>query len=262
MVIVSGCSSVDRELPYEQLSADYRQTPLQRSTTLDVMRIVHASQTDLDRICAGRYLVTQTDTIVASSGQTQKGLKSWFSLFAFDPGTLTAARKYFLCIDEKTSVSPTGTRRCLFPPRRTLVFDSEVILSDGPVEGETEEARRIATIRRIARLLREDVRRATNDPASTASNATLSACGALMNQVFRDALLELDRFPALARRLDSDKGMAFTHTSLNGGRIRLTMSNGVAVTQVELGLPSLPSESRLIAGPRETASLHRPIFGQ
>jgi hypothetical protein len=261
MGIVSGCSSVDRELPYDKLSADYRQTPLQRSTTLDVMRTVEASQADLDRTRAGRHLVTQTDTIVASSGQTPEGFKSWFSLFAFDPGTLTATRKYFLCIDEKTSVSPTGTRRCLFPARRTLVFDSEVILSDGPVEGETEEARRITTIRRITRLLREDVQCATNNPPSTASNATLSACGALMNQVFRDALLELDRYPALARRLDSDQGMPFSHTSLDGGRIRLTMSNGVAVTQVEVGLPASTGNT-FLAGSKEAASLRRPVFGQ
>jgi hypothetical protein len=226
------------------------------------MRTMQASQAGLDQTCAGRHMVTQTDTVVASSGQTPDGLKSWFSLFAFDPGTLTAARKYFLCIDEKTSVSPTGSNRCLFPPRRTLVFDSEVILSDGPVEGETEGARRIATIRRIARLLREDVQHATNDPASTTSNATLSACGALMNQVFRDALLELDRFPAMARQLDSVKGLAFTHTSLNAGRIRMTVRDGVAIIQVELGLPGLSTESNLIAGPKETASLRRPVFTQ
>ncbi len=262
MAILSGCSPADRESSFQRLYADYRRIPLDQSTTLDVVRTLQASQADLDRTYPGRHLVTQTDTVVASSGRSSEGLKSGFSLFAFDPGTLTAIRKYYLCIDEKTSVLPTGPGRCLFPPRRTLVFDCEVMLQGGAVEGQTEEARRIATIRLIARALREDVQRATFDPASTGFDATLSACGALMNQVFRDALVELDRFPALARRLNSNAGMPFSHTSLDGGRIRLTVRDGMAIAQVELGLPDLALESGLLAGPGDRASLHRPVWSR
>ena len=252
IALMSGCSSPRWVLPhgglsYQQLSADYRRTPLQQTGTLEAIRIVQASAASLGRTRAGQYLVTQTDTVVASSGRTSDGLKSWFSLFGFDPDSLTAVRKYFLCIDELTTVSPVVPRRCLFPPRRTLVFECEAMLPQGPGDAETEEARRIATVRQVAHRLWEDVQRATDDPASGASNATLSACGALMNQVFRDALLELDRFPALARCLDSDQGMPFTHTSLNGGRIRLTTRNGVVVTQVELGLDDVLPGPTLVA---------------
>ena len=143
IALLSGCSSprwvlLHGGLSYGQLSADYRRMPLQQTGTLEVIRTVQASGASLDRTRAGRYLVTQTDTVVASSGQTSDGLKSWFSLFGFDPDTLTTVRKYFLCIDELTTVSPVGPRRCLFPPRRTLVFECEVMLPEGPGDAETE----------------------------------------------------------------------------------------------------------------------------
>lgn len=119
-ILVAGCTSVDWPRPHggvytEQLAMDYRQTTLQETQSLDVLRQVQASCADLKARREGRYLVTRTDTVVANSGLSPDGLKSWFTLFAFDPQTLTAQRKYFLCVDELTTISPVGPRRHLFP---------------------------------------------------------------------------------------------------------------------------------------------------
>jgi hypothetical protein len=224
---------------------------------MDVIRAAHASRARLARTRPGRYLVTATDTVVAVSGQTPDRLKNWFSLFAFDPITLSTARKYFVCVDELTTLSPIGPRRCLFPPRWTLVFSGEAAFPDQGSEADTEDAQRIAALRRIAGLLRDDVQHATNDPASDAANATVASCGMLMNQVFRDALLEFDRFPALAKQLDSNSGVAFSHVSLDGGRVYMSVRDGVAVARIEVGLPPASPESTFVAdfarvGPMQT----------
>ena len=58
-----------------------------------------------------------------------------------------------------------------------------------------------------------------------------------MNQVFRDALLELQRSPGLASNLTSANGVAFSQTSLDAGTLRMAIQDDVVVTHVEVGLP-------------------------
>ncbi len=250
-ILVAGCTSVDWPRPHggvytEQLAMDYRQTTLQETQSLDVLRQVQASCADLKARREGRYLVTRTDTVVANSGLSPDGLKSWFTLFAFDPQTLTAQRKYFLCVDELTTISPVGPRRHLFPPRCTLVFDSEMALASPPLATGLQEAPAVATLRSVAARLREDVERAASGPDAEASDPTILAAGLLMNQVFRDALLEIQRSPGLASRLADGDGVSFSQTSLDAGRVLMAVEDDVVVTHVEVGLPAAKCQSTLV----------------
>jgi hypothetical protein len=252
VILVAGCASVGWPRPHggvytEQLATDYRRTTLQETQSLDVLRQVEASCADLKARREGRYLVTRTDTVVANSGLSPDGLKSWFTLFAFDPKTLTAQRKYFLCVDELTTISPVGPRRHLFPPRCTLVFDSEMAMADQPLAADAQEHPAVTTLRSVALSLRHDVEHAANDPGAEASDPTILATGLLMNQVFRDALLELQRSPGLASNLTSANGVAFSQTSLDAGTLRMVIQDDVVVTHVEVGLPAGRPQPTVVA---------------
>jgi hypothetical protein len=274
-ILLAGCASVNWPRPHggvytEQLAADYRHTSLQETRSLDVLQQVQASCADLKSRRQGRYLVTRTGTVVANSGLSPDGLKSWFTLFAFDPKTLTAQRKYFVCVDELTTISPIGPRQCLFPPRCTLVFDSEMAMPSAPLGTDLQEASTVTTLRKVAARLREDVEHAAEGGNEQASDPTILSAGLLMNQVFRDALLELQRAPGLAPRL-ADDGVTFLQSSLDSGRVRMEVQDDRVITHVEVGLPAtaarptgkgLPAiSSQLSTGEQASQPLSSPSSG-
>lgn len=67
-----------------------------------------------------------------------------------------------------------------------------------------------------------------------------------MNQVFRDALLEIQRSPGLASRLADGDGVSFSQTSLDAGRVLMAVEDDVVVTHVEVGLPAAKCQSTLV----------------
>lgn len=238
-----GCAPLDSsvrsgEPSYDQLSAAYQRTPLGRANAWDVLQAIQIAQVGLDPDHVRRQRVTRGDTLAASSGQSPDGLKSWFSLFVFESDTLLTTRKYFACVDEHTpfgSGAP-GWRRS--SSRGTLVFHGEGVLSGAIGEPlGNDETSPMAVLREVARRLREDVWQSAGG-GDQAADEIVRACGLLMHQVLRDALVELERSPGLAGHLDTDEGMPFSHTSLGEGRIRLAVRAGVAFTDVEVGVPA------------------------
>lgn len=225
-------------LPYEQLTTTYRNTNLKQSTTLDVLRTIQSQQETLNPKYVGTELVNQSDTLVASSGQSKNKAKSWFTLFAFDEQAMTAKRKYFFCLDEETTVTPTTPQKVLFPPRKSLVFNSQIVLTDMPTQNyPSEQARDIALLKYIADNLSNDVR--YFDAASHRSengNHILAVSGMFMNSVFQQALLQLDQSPSLAFDLGRN-GLVFDHSTLNKGRVQMILQGDILVSRVEIGLP-------------------------
>ncbi|MCP4455157.1 MAG: hypothetical protein GY809_27150 [Planctomycetes bacterium] len=244
-VWVCGCSMPNPKalvppgtLPYQDIAATYHSGNIKRSSTLDVLRTMQTHQDLLNPKHVGRELISQTDTLVASSGQSKNQRKNWFTLFSFDEQSMTANRKYFMCLDEITWVTPSEPQRSLCLPRKTLVFNSQLVVTDlANREFDNEQARDIALLRNIAETLRHDM---TYFDASTRisgnGNHIMTSIGLYMNTVFQQALRELDRSPYLANDL-GHQGLIFDHMTLNKGRIQMILQGDVLVSRVEMGLP-------------------------
>lgn len=246
LVCVTGCSSIPNpknmippgKLPYQDIAATYHSTSLKRSSTLDVIRTLQTNQGLLHGDHVRRELINQTDTLVASSGQSDDQRKNWFTLFSFDEQSMTANRKYFMCLDEKTLVTPTEPHKPLYWPRKTLVFNSQMVVTDFMDQAfETEQARNIAMLEHIAKSLRHDItyfNGSTRDSAN--GNHIMTNIGLYMNTVFQQALIELNRSPYLANNL-SHEGLIFDHMTLNKGRVQMILQGDILVSRIEMGLP-------------------------
>ncbi|NQV31905.1 MAG: hypothetical protein HQ515_04380 [Phycisphaeraceae bacterium] len=225
-------------LPYQDIAATYHSASIKQSSTLDVLRTMQTQQGLLNPKHVGRELINQSDTLVASSGQSKNKQKHWFTLFSFDEQSMTTNRKYFMCLDEKTLVTPSEPQKPLFLPRKTLVFNSQLVVTDlANQDFDSEQARDIALLESIARNLRSDI---TTFDASTRVSANgnhiMTSIGLYMNTVFQQALRELDRSPYLANNL-GHQGLVFDHMILNKGRIQMILQGDILVSRVEMGLP-------------------------
>jgi hypothetical protein len=225
-------------LPYQDIAATYHSASIKQSSTLDVLRTMQTQQGLLDPKYVGRELISQSDTLVASSGQSKDKYKNWFTLFSFDEQSMTANRKYFMCLDEKTLVTPSEPQEALYFPRKTLVFNSQLVVTDLVNQDfDSEQARDIALLESIARNLRSDI--TTFDASTRVSgngNHIMTSIGLYMNTVFQQALRELNRSPYLANDLGR-QGLIFDHITLNQGRIQMILQGDVLVSRVEMGLP-------------------------
>ncbi len=242
---VCGCSIPNPKafvppgtLPYQDIAATYHSSSIKRSSTLDVLRTMQTHQDLLNPKHVGRKLISQTDTLVASSGQSKDKRKNWFTLFSFDEQSMTANRKYFMCLDENTLVTPSQPQKPLFLPRKTLVFNSQLVVTDLMNQDfDNEQARDIALLESIAKNLRHDINYFdASTQTSRNGNHIMTGIGLYMNTVFQQALMELDRSPYLANSL-GHQGLIFDHMTLNKGRIQMILQGDVLVSRVEMGLP-------------------------
>jgi len=229
-----GCSVVSYfqpdKYPRERLSASYDQTKLKTTSTLDALGKIQTLEDEL---------LSQSDTIVASSGQSNNGYKSWFTMVAFDEHKMTAQRKYFFLVDERAKVSPTKIKRFLIGPKRGLVFDSQMILQEAVLDKPyaTEEARQIAVLQQVVENLCMDIGELSGDTGELGQgNEMLTVSGMLINQAFEAVLLELGKSPVLAKRLSDARGVEFNHISLDKGQIRVIVEGDIVTVRIGLGL--------------------------
>jgi hypothetical protein len=242
--VLIGCSATGylspQKLAYSKLALPYERTQLGVSTTLDVLNVARAPEYQFDPDIVEETLLTQSDTAVAYSGRSADGFKTWVNLVVFDEYRLTAKRKCFFAVDERAVRSPEKSGQLFIPPRRGILFDSEFAIDPEILTTPyaTEEARRTAIVRRLAEQFQRDLTALIGDPAAPArGNALIPLSGMMMNQTFTGLLIELDRSPGLAANLDSPKGIAFPHISLNEGRIRLLTQNDRAAVRIRVNLP-------------------------
>jgi len=246
--VASGCSlSGSDKLPYAKLALPYDRTQLKSTTSLDVLNLAHDPAYQFLPSEAEPVLLTQSDTIIAYSGRSAKRLKTWLDMVVLDEFRMTASRKYFFCIDERTTTDPSRPGHRWLVPRKGLLFDSEFVVDPEVLTTPyaTEEAQKIAIVKWLAERFRNDVTALVGRPKAPAQgNEQIVVSGMMVDQVFQGILTELARSPGLAKNLGTDQGVQFPHVSLGEGRLRLLVNNDTAVVTIRVNLPLTPLEQQ------------------
>ena len=242
--VVCGCSYVRPDkLPYAKLALPYRHTQLKSTTSLEVLNLARDPAYQFKPSEAEPVLLTQSDTVVAYSGRSTNGLKTWLDMVVFNESRMTATRKYFFCIDERAPTAPGRSRHPWIVPRKGLLFDSEFAIDPEVLTTPyaTEEAQKIAILKWLAERFKNDVTILVGSPKNPSQgNEQGTVSGMMVNQVFQGILTELVQSPGLAKNLATEQGIQFPHISLGAGRIRLLVENDTAVMTIRVNLPMPP----------------------
>jgi hypothetical protein len=201
-----GCSVAEYfkkdEPPFdEELAASYHQTRLKESSSADVLITIHRPEYEV---------LSQSKSVVASTGEKKKGQQIWFNMVAFDENKATAERKYFFMVDEKG-------KDFLFGPRRSLKFDCQMVLESDILDEPyaNENARQVAILKHLSKTVHGDIDELSKD------NRALGICGMLINQTLQAVLQKLNASPAMASKLNDASGLEFDHITLGKGRISM-----------------------------------------
>ncbi len=230
--------SKTENFPYEELSASYDRTLLKASNALDVLDIMRSPEYELKPGFSGTNTLSQSDIVVALSGQSKDSYKTWFNMVAFDEHNMIARRKYFFLLDEN-KLAPTKFKRLLTRPKQGLMFDCQIVLQTETFSEPyaTEEAMQFAILKQAAENLRRDINEIANINTFSYGSGKLAGSGMLMNQVFESLLFELEKSPSLAVMLRSQTGVEFSHTSFKNGKARMFIYDDVATVEIRLGSP-------------------------
>ncbi len=197
------------------ISAAYEATRLKESSAADV----------LVRLYLPAYeQLSQSKSVIASTGQKKKGYKRWLKMVAFDENELAARRKYLLIVDEKP--------KFLFvEPWANLRFNCEMVLGPDVLDEpySNENARRIAVAKQVLENVRRDMDEVGQD------NKAAEVCGMLINQALETVVVQLDSSPVLAGKLSEPEGLAFEHISFDKGKIRMQIDGDIVAVELKLG---------------------------
>jgi len=217
---LGGCAVVNyfkrEKPPYDaELYESYNQTELKVSGASEVLATVHEPEYEL---------LSQSKSVIASFGQKKKGYKSWFNIVAFDENKLTAKRKYFFIVDEKSKGLP-------YVPKRRLRFESKMVMESEVLDEPyaSQNARQIAILRQVLANFHRDVDEVKAD------NKKLDICRMLINQTLETILRELYESPVLASKLTSAEGVVFDHITLGKGRISMNVVRDIVDVKVRVG---------------------------
>ena len=215
-----GCGLVEyfkrEKPPYDaELYEGYNQTELKMSGSGEVLATIHEPEYEL---------LSQSKSVIALFGQKKKGYKGWFNIVAFDENKLTAKRKYFFIVDEKSKGLP-------FVPRRRLRFESKMVMESEVLDAPYADqgARRIAILRQVLANFHRDVDEVEAD------NKKLDICRMLINQTLETILRELYESPVLASKLTIAEGVGFDHITLGNGRISMNVVGDIVDVKVRVG---------------------------
>ncbi len=218
--VLGGCCYFDyckpEQPPYDiELFHSYRQVELNKSTSADVLGIIHRADYEL---------LSQSKSVIVSTGQQKEGYKTWFDMVAFDENELTAKRKYFFEIDEKPKVLGKS-------PKEGLRLDCDVVLPAKVLSEPyaNENAKRIAILKQILEDFRKDIADVRQD------SKALAAAGMLTDQAITSVLTTLNSSPALATRLSEPAGVVFSHIALDKGKIQMVVVDTIARVKIRLG---------------------------
>ncbi len=232
-----GCSSLspwagNRRPAYEEkLSAPYDRIKVKDSIILDAVPKIQRTGNELELRFAESELISHSENVVASLGQSKDGYKTWFNIVTFHENRLNAVRKYFFFVDDKT-------KSFQLRPSRGLRFDCEMVLDrDIPAASDkAENSRRIAILRRVKGNLRKDIDELGDyADAPDQENKMLDICRMLINQTFEVILLKLDNSPVLATRLNQPDGVEFNHINFDKGKIQMVVVGDIVVVKIRLG---------------------------
>jgi hypothetical protein len=235
--LLGGCSAVSpwartRQLSYQaKLSTPYDQIRLKQSVIHDAVPKIQRLKDELGAGFAGDELISHSENVVVSLGQSKDGYQNWFNMVTFQENELNAIRKYFFIVEDKT-------RSFRFRSGRGLRFDCEMVLEKEMLAepDTTENARRIAILRNVLDNLRKDIGELSDDTDATGQeNKMLDICRMLINQTFEMILRELDSSPVLATRLSQVGGVEFNHINFDKGKIQMVVRGGIVTVKIRLG---------------------------
>jgi hypothetical protein len=232
-----GCSTVSpwarsRQLSYQaKLSAPYDRIKLKQSIIQNAVPKIQRLQDELEPGFAEAELISHSDNVVVSLGQSKDGYKSWFNMVTFQENELNAVRKYFFFVDDKA-------RSFELSPSRGLSFDCEMVIGEEMLSepGTAENARRIAMLRNVLDNFHKDIAELRGDTeAPDQENKMLDICRMLINQAFEVVLRELDSSPVLATRLSQAGGVEFDHINFDKGKIQMVVGGNIVMVKIRLG---------------------------
>ena len=235
--LLGGCSAVSpwakaRQLSYQaKLSAPYDQIKLKQSIIHDAVPKIQRLKDELGPSFAGDELISHSENVVVSLGQSKDGYQTWFNMVTFQENELNAIRKYFFFVDDKA-------RSFQLRPSRGLRFDCEMVLGEEMLAepGTTENARRIAMLRNVLGNFHKDINEHGDDTDATGQeNKMLDICRMLINQTFEVILRELDSSPVLATRLSQAGGVEFDHINFDKGKIQMVVGGNIVRVKIRLG---------------------------
>jgi len=232
-----GCSTVSpwarsRQLSYQaKLSAPYDRIKLKQSIIQNAVPKIQRLQDELEPSFAEAELISHSENVVVSLGQSKDGYKNWFNMVTFQENELNAVRKYFFFVDDKF-------RSFELSPSRGLRFDCEMVIGEEMLAepGTAENARRIAMLRNVLDNFHKDIVELRGDTeAPDQENKMLDICRMLINQAFELVLLELDSSPVLATRLSQAGGFEFDHINFDKGKIQMVVGGNIVRVKIRLG---------------------------
>lgn len=234
--LLGGCSSEPSgrrasAFSQEELCEPYRQIMLKESLTIDALPKIQRFQSDRGPLLGGVEVFSQRRNIAASLGQAKDGLETWFNMVTFEMHRLNVIRKYFFLVDEDAAHFPARFRR-------GLRFDCEMVLANEMQEKSyaSEDARRIAILRRVRENLRKDMTNLSADANSPdPDDKMLSVCGMLLNQTLGMILVKLEASPVLAAKLSESPGVDFDQINFGEGRIFMTVAGDMVGLRIRIG---------------------------
>jgi hypothetical protein len=211
-LLLTGCSSFDAD---EQVFDRYYLTTLKLSQSADILRIIREDEQEL---------LSQSESVLASWGQNEKGSILWFNMVAFDEELLTAARKYTFAVNERAE-------GYLIKPMQRLRLDAEIIIDETTLNQPypTVNEKRIAVLKKILADFKADAAQVTFD------SQTLKSSSMMVNQALNTIIVKLNASPALAAKLSDYAGLDFDHMTLGPGRVRMLIENDIAKIKIKVG---------------------------
>lgn len=222
-----GCTIVSPEARRQQkvllydkeLSATYDQIKVHKSLTLDVLPRIESSKDEL---------LSQSESVVASLGQSKNGYKTWFTMVAFHEYELSVIRKYFFVVDERVRNRP----------RQGLRLDCEMALEKEMLNRfyAAENTSQIAILKYALDNLRKDINELGGDiDMPSQDNKMLDISAMLIKQILETITLKLGKSGLLAARLSDPGGVEFDHINFGKGRIQMVIENDIVTIKMRLG---------------------------
>jgi len=233
-----GCRAVTERLAVRQkrvrydqvLASAYNQIVVDKSLTLDVLPKLENRPGEV---------VSQTESLIASVGQSPDTYRMWFTMVGFHEYKLSVVRKYFLLVDERI-----GGRA-----ERGLRFDCQMLIPKEIASGEfsSEADKQVSLLKAVRDTLLKDVSTLSGGAEAAAqANKTLDLCGMILKQTFELVLVKLADSPVLVPQLASAEGVAFEHINFDKGLIRMVTQGQVVSVSIRLGAMRNWSEQAVV----------------
>ncbi|MEJ5259666.1 MAG: hypothetical protein WHS88_05700 [Anaerohalosphaeraceae bacterium] len=211
LLLLNGCFQTFNE--EKVVFPKYDGTILRQSTSAQVLSSIYEPLTE--------YL-SQSESVVASWNERDKGRTHWFNMVAFDEDSLLAVRKYgFSCVEQR--LGPNA------PPRPKVRLDAELVLDERVLNTAypNQNARLIAVLKEAQKQFNADALQVTGD------SQTLQSSAMMVNQLLQTVLIKLEQTPAMAARLSWLEGLEFDHPTLGQSRIRMLILNDIVKIKIK-----------------------------